>query len=97
MWSLKAVGPMGRSADQGGRPTTQWAHRPSLFVLWTVLWAYWSLACILTFVTLVSFSGGPSNPCDACVAAFDWMASCSLAEKSMIALHFQLKSALKEI
>ena len=27
----------------------------------------------------VCFPGGPSNPCDARVAAFDWMAFCSLA------------------
>ena len=57
----------------------------------------WSLACVLAFVKLVFFSGGPSVPCYVRVAAFDRTASCSLARKGMIEFHFQLKSALIEI
>ena len=52
---------------------------------------------VWAFVMLDFFSGGPFNPCYVRVAAFDWTASCSLAEKGMIALHFQLNSALIEI
>ena len=46
---------------------------------------------------LVCFSSGPSNLCDARVAASDWTASCSLARKGMIEFHFQLKSALIKV
>ena len=49
------------------------------------------------FVMLNFFSGGPFDPCEARVTVFDRTASCSLAEKGMIALHFQLKPALIEI
>jgi len=34
---------------------------------------------------------GPSNPCNDCVATFDWTFLCSFDEKGMIAFHFQSK------
>ena len=79
---------MGRSADQGGRPTTPLGPPTFPFFVWAVLQAHLSLDCVSAFVFSVSISGGPSNPCDAHVAEFDWMASCSFAEKDMIALNF---------
>ena len=74
---------MGWSADQGGRRPPYWAHL--------------SMVDVWAFVMLDFFSGGPFNPCCVRVAAFDWTASCSLAEKDMIALHFQLNPTLIEI
>ena len=88
---------MGRSADQGGRPATPLGPPTFPFFGWAALWAHLLMACVLTSITLVFFFGGPSNPCDVRVTAFDWMASCSLAEKGMIVLHFQLKPPLIEI
>ena len=41
-------------------------------------WALSSLDDDMDCLKSVSFSGGPSNPCDARVVASDWMASCSL-------------------
>ena len=73
---------MGRSADHPIGPT----DLP--FLRGAVLQAHLSLDCVSAFVLSVSFSGGPSNPCDARVAEFDWTASCSFAEKDMIALNF---------
>ena len=55
------------------------------------------MACVWAFVVLDFFSGGPSDPCYVCVTVLDRIASCSLAAKGMIALHFQLKPALIEI
>jgi len=55
------------------------------------------MVCGLTPFLLVFFSGGPSNPCEARMTVFDRTTSCSSAEKGMIALHFQLNSALIEI
>ena len=68
-----------------------------LFVLWAALGPHLSVVCVLTQFLLVFFSGGPSNPCEARVMVFDRTASCSLAKKGMIALHFLLKHALIEI
>ena len=34
---LKAVGPTGPSADQGGRPATQWRQPPPIYWVWAVL------------------------------------------------------------
>ena len=70
--NLKAVGPMGWSANQGGRPATQLGPPTFPFFHWAVLWAHLSMGCVLTSVTLVFFSDGPSNPFNACVAIFDW-------------------------
>ena len=58
---LKLVGPTGRSADQqvgrlpSGPPTLH-------FGPWVPSWAHLSLARVLSFVLLVSCSGGPSIP-----------------------------------
>ena len=51
---------------------------------------------VWALVMLNFFSGGTFDPCEARVV-FDQTASCSLAKKGMIALHFQLKPALIEI
>ena len=88
---------MGWSADQGGQPTTPLGPPAFPFFGWATLWVHLSMVDVWASVMLYFFSGGLSNPCDAHVAVFDRTASCSLAEKGMIALHFQLKPALIEI
>ena len=78
-----------------GRPSSGPTDLP--LVLWAALGAHLSMVCVLTLFSLVFFSGGPSEPWDDRVMVFDRTASCSLAEKGMIALHFWLKPALIEI
>ena len=48
-----------------------------------------------TFVTSVFFTGGPSNPCDDCVAMRDWTTLLLLGSNGVVALHFSQKPALK--
>ena len=66
-----------------GRP-----HQPFLFCVVADQWALIYLDADMVCFKLVFFSSGPSNRCDARVAASDWMVSCSLAKKGLIALHF---------
>ena len=42
------------------------------FLHWAALWAHLSMGCVLASITLVFFSGGPFNPCNACVLMSDW-------------------------
>ena len=79
---------MGWSADQGGRPAIQLGLPTFPFFCWVVLGSYLSMACFWAFVVLDFFSGGPSGPCYVRVTVLDRIASCSLADKGMIALHF---------
>ena len=79
--SLKAVGPMGWSADQGGRLTTPLGPPTFSFFGWAALGVHLSMVEVWALVMLDFFFGGPSNPCDTRVSAFDWTVSCSLAEK----------------
>ena len=95
--SLKAVEPMGSSANQGGRSAIPLGPPTFPFFDWAALGAHVSMVDVWAFVMLDFFSGGPSNPCYVRVVAFDWTTSCSLAEKGMISLHFQLNPALIEI
>ena len=88
---------MGWSTDQGGRPATPLGPPNFSFFGWAALGDHLSMVEFWASVVLYFFSGGPSNPYCVCVAVFDWTASCSLAEKGVIALHFQLKPALIEI
>ena len=89
-----AHGLVGRPSRSDGHPV---GPPTFLFVLWAALGAHLSVVYVLTQFLLVFFSGGPSDPCEARVTLFDRTASCSSAEKGMIALHFQLKPALIEI
>ena len=89
--NLKALGPMGWSADHPTGPTDL------LLLRLGCSWVHLSMVEVWVLVMLNFFSGGPFDPCEACVTVFDRTASCSLAEKGMIALHFQLKPALIEI
>ena len=73
----KSVGPMGWPADQGGWPAMGRPHQPLLFCVVAGQWALLSLDADMVCFKLVCLSGGPSNPCNAHVAASDWMASCS--------------------
>ena len=95
--NLKVVGPMGWSADQGGQPTTLLGRPTFSFFGWVALGVHLSMVEVWALVMLNFFSGGPFDPCEARVMVFDRTASCSLAEKGMITLHFQLKPALIEI
>ena len=54
---VEAVGPMGWSADQGGRPATQWAQPTSAFLGWVVFWTHMSLALVLAYGMSVSLVG----------------------------------------
>ena len=85
---------MGWSADQGGRPTTLLGPPTFPFFGWAILCAHLSMVCVLILFSLVFFSGGPSDPWDAHVRC---LIGRRLAEKGIIALHFQLKPALIEI
>jgi hypothetical protein len=95
--NLKAVGPMGWLADKGGRLTTPLGPPTFSFFGWAALGVHLSMVKVWALVMLNFFSRGPFDPCEARVTVFDRTASCSLAEKGMIALHFQLKPALIEI
>ena len=79
---------MGWLADQGGRPATQLGPPTFPFFCWAALRSYLSMACVWAFVVLDFFSCGPSDPCYVRVMVLDRIASCSLAKKDMIALHF---------
>ena len=88
---------MGWSADQGSWPTTPLGPPTFSFFGWAALGVHLSMVEVWTFVMLNFFSGGPFNPCEARVMVFDQTVSCSLAEKGMIALNFQLKPVLIKI
>ena len=70
---FKVVGPTGPSADQAGRPTTQWGQPTSVFFYWADLLAHLALARGMASGMSVSCSGGPSNPCfDTCRVLICW-------------------------
>ena len=73
--NLKAVGPMGWSADQGSWPTTPLGPPTFSFFGWAALGVHLSMVEVWTFVMLNFFSSGPFDPCEARVAVFDWTAS----------------------
>ena len=86
-----AVGQPPWSADHGPAPLSL------SFGADAQQWALLSLDAGMAHFELVCFSSGLSNLCDARVAASDWTASCSLAKKGLITLHFQQKPAIIEI
>ena len=55
------------------------------------------LTIMVISIGVMSSSGGSFDPCEARMTVFARTASCSLAEKDMIALYFQLKPTLIEI
>ena len=57
---LKAVGPMGWSADQGGQPTTQLDPPTFPFFCWAAFGSHLSMVEVWAFVMLNFFSGGLS-------------------------------------
>ena len=87
----KAVGPTGPSADQGGRPATQWRQPPPTFLCWAclglLLSEQWGRACLKwicygSWATLVHLS---LNLCSDIFYDFmtgqSVLATCILAQK----------------
>ena len=59
--NLKVVGPMGWSADQGGRPATQLGPPTFPFFCWAAFGSHLSMVEVWAFVMLNFFFGGDGN------------------------------------
>ena len=70
-----AHGPL---ADRAGRPSWARLQQPSPLVETLTCGPFLPLVDDSTQDRLVCITSGPSNPCDACVAVYDWTTSCSL-------------------